>query len=69
VDVEEDGSLSVRQMAGDKIGDLALAAGIAIHELAPQAASLEEAFMELTEDSVEYHGGTVAGTKTEALAK
>jgi hypothetical protein len=25
--------------------------------LAPQSASLEEAYMELTEDSVEFHGG------------
>ena len=32
--------------------------GIAVHELTPQQASLEEAFMELTNDSIEFHGGT-----------
>jgi ABC-2 type transport system ATP-binding protein len=36
------------------IGDLALARRIAIHELSPQQASLEEAFMELTRDDVEF---------------
>ena len=30
--------------------------GIVLHELTPQTASLEEAFMELTHDSVEFHG-------------
>jgi ABC-2 type transport system ATP-binding protein len=29
-----------------------------LHELSPQSASLEEAFMELTQDSVEYHATT-----------
>jgi ABC-2 type transport system ATP-binding protein len=39
------------------IGDAALSAGIAVHELTPVRASLEEAFMELTRDSVEYGSG------------
>ncbi|MCW2675724.1 MAG: transporter ATP-binding protein, partial [Modestobacter sp.] len=30
--------------------------GVALHELTPQRASLEEAFMEMTRDDVEYHG-------------
>jgi ABC-2 type transport system ATP-binding protein len=54
---EADGSISVRSMTEERIGDLALEARIALHELAPQSASLEEAFMELTGDSVEYRGG------------
>jgi ABC-2 type transport system ATP-binding protein len=37
------------------IGELAAAKGVVLHELTPQRASLEEAFMELTSDSVEYH--------------
>jgi ABC-2 type transport system ATP-binding protein len=53
---EEDGSLSVRGISETEIGDRAFGSGIALHELAPQAASLEEAFMELTNDSVEYRG-------------
>ncbi|MGW4664093.1 ABC transporter ATP-binding protein [Streptosporangium sandarakinum] len=48
------GGLSVRGLDAAGIGDLALRAGIALRELTPRSASLEEAFMELTEDSVEY---------------
>ncbi|MDH6133099.1 ABC-2 type transport system ATP-binding protein [Kitasatospora sp. MAA4] len=40
-----------------KIGELAAASGITLHELSPQRASLEEAFMQMTADSVEYHAG------------
>ncbi|MEV3985955.1 ATP-binding cassette domain-containing protein [Nonomuraea sp. NPDC049758] len=46
--------LSVRGLEAGVIGDLALRAGIALRELTPRSASLEEAFLELTEDSVEY---------------
>lgn len=49
-----DGALKVMGLDCATIGDLAMAQGIAIHELAPQMASLEDAFMELTHDSVEY---------------
>lgn len=38
------------------IGDAAYGANIALHELSPQQASLEEVFLDLTSDSVEYHG-------------
>ncbi|MEY9967702.1 ABC-2 type transport system ATP-binding protein [Streptacidiphilus sp. MAP12-16] len=46
-------------MDGDSahIGDLAREHGIALHELSPQRASLEEAFMRMTADSVEYRTG------------
>ncbi|RZS36574.1 ABC-2 type transport system ATP-binding protein [Herbihabitans rhizosphaerae] len=49
-----DGELAVRGMDAVAIGDLALRAGIAVHELTPRSASLEEAYMELTDESVEY---------------
>ena len=55
---EDDGALSVGGISAVEIGDLALASGIAVHELSPQMASLEDAFMELTRDAVEYHGTT-----------
>ena len=45
-------------MTSSQIGDLAAAQGIALHELTPVSASLEEAFMALTKDSVEYGGAT-----------
>ncbi len=53
---EDDGSLSVRGPDATAIGELAARIPVTLHELSPQSASLEEAFMELTEDSVEYHG-------------
>jgi ABC-2 type transport system ATP-binding protein len=53
---EEDGALSVSDLSAEEIGDVALARQIVIHELSPQLASLEEAFMELTHDSVDYRG-------------
>ncbi|MGH8918110.1 MAG: AAA family ATPase, partial [Actinomycetes bacterium] len=49
-----DGSLDVHDLDNVAIGDLAAANRLTLHELTPQAASLEEAFMELTRDSVEY---------------
>jgi ABC-2 type transport system ATP-binding protein len=55
--IEDDGSLSVRGLDEVAIGELAATIPVVLHELAPQSASLEEAYMELTEDSVEFHGG------------
>lgn len=55
--IEDDGSLSVRGLDEVAIGELASTIPVVLHELSPQSASLEEAYMELTEDSVEFHGG------------
>jgi ABC-2 type transport system ATP-binding protein len=38
------------------IGDLAAAHGIAVHALVPRQASLEDAYLDLTGESVDYHG-------------
>jgi ABC-2 type transport system ATP-binding protein len=46
--------LSVTGMAAPRIGEIAAAAGIVLHELTPRLASLEEAYMELTADSAEF---------------
>jgi ABC-2 type transport system ATP-binding protein len=46
--------LTVTGVAAARIGELAAQAGIVLHELTPQMASLEEAFLELTADSLEY---------------
>jgi ABC-2 type transport system ATP-binding protein len=51
--------MHVGGLTSANIGDIAVGQAIALHELTPVAASLEEAFMELTRDSVEY-GGTDA---------
>jgi ABC-2 type transport system ATP-binding protein len=39
----------------EQFGELAARHGVVLHELSPQQASLEEAFMQLTAESVEYH--------------
>ncbi|XVV03765.1 ABC transporter ATP-binding protein [Actinosynnema sp. CA-248983] len=51
----EDGALTVSGATSDQVGDIAASAGVVLHELSPQRGSLEEAFMQLTGDSVEYH--------------
>jgi ABC-2 type transport system ATP-binding protein len=53
----EQGALTVTGLTASIIGDAAAAAGIPLHELTPVGASLEEAYMELTQDDVEYHTG------------
>jgi ABC-2 type transport system ATP-binding protein len=57
---EPDGALVVNGLGAAAIGDLAAGLGIALHELVPHAASLEEAFMELTRESVEFRAEDVA---------
>jgi len=47
-------SLIVTGLPAPRIGELAASASVVLHELTPRLASLEEAFMELTADSVEY---------------
>jgi len=42
-----------------RIGDLAAEHGLRVHELTPRSASLEEAFMELTHDSVDYRPAAI----------
>jgi ABC-2 type transport system ATP-binding protein len=44
----DDGALLVSGLSGEEIGELALAEGIALHELAPQRSSLEQRFLEVT---------------------
>jgi ABC-2 type transport system ATP-binding protein len=56
-----DSAIDVFGLDAARIGDMALAAQIVLHELSPQNPSLEEAFMELTSDSVDFHAsGKVA---------
>jgi ABC-2 type transport system ATP-binding protein len=53
----EAGELEVSGLTEERIGDIAFAHGARLHHLAPSRASLEQAFMELTADSVEYQAG------------
>lgn len=49
-------TLEVHGTDGPHIGRTAAAHAIPLHELTPQNASLEQAFMRLTQDAVEYQG-------------
>jgi len=57
---EEPGVLEIGGATPEQIGELAAANGIVLHELSPMQASLEEAFMELTRDDVEFKAEVVA---------
>ena len=53
-EADGDSGLVVTGLPAPRIGELAASASIVLHELTPRLPSLEEAFMELTADSVEY---------------
>jgi ABC-2 type transport system ATP-binding protein len=57
----EHDTLEVTGLTAAQVGDRARDLGISVHGLAPKTASLEEAFMEMTRDEVEYHAHTPAG--------
>jgi ABC-2 type transport system ATP-binding protein len=63
---EGDGGLAVTGLDAPGIGDLAARHGIAVHELVPRHASLEQAYLDLTGDSTDYHAGTRAPEGTAA---
>ena len=58
----EPGLLEISGLTAEQIGEAAAAHGIVLHELSPQQASLEEAFMELTREDVEFKAGEIAST-------
>ena len=53
--LSEDHTLTVTGLEAPRIGELAAEHRVLLHELTPRRASLEAAFMELTQDSVQYH--------------
>jgi ABC-2 type transport system ATP-binding protein len=59
---DQDETLTVSGLTTDQIGRTAGAAGITLLELTALQASLEEAFMDLTRDAVEYRATTVGAT-------
>jgi len=56
----DDGDLDVTGLQAPRIAELAAADGLVLHELSTRRGSLEEAFMELTKDAVEYDAGLPA---------
>ncbi|HYY82015.1 MAG TPA: ATP-binding cassette domain-containing protein [Actinomycetes bacterium] len=57
----DDGALTVSGLSTDQVGTAAGAAGITLLELAAQQASLEEAFVDMTRDAVEFRAPTTKG--------
>ena len=58
VSSNDPGHLEVSGMPAAQVGEIAAREGLVLHELVDVAPSLEEAFMKLTSDAVEYHGST-----------
>ncbi|MES1169537.1 MAG: ABC transporter ATP-binding protein, partial [Leifsonia sp.] len=53
--------LVVTGLTAPQIGELAARERVVLHELSPVGGSLEDAYLALTQDEVEYHaGGTVS---------
>ncbi|MEJ1089257.1 ABC transporter ATP-binding protein [Microbacterium sp. Mu-80] len=52
-------TLDVTGLPASRIGDIAAERGIAVHELTPTSGSLEDAYLALTGDAVEYRTRTV----------
>ncbi|MDT5101418.1 MAG: type transport system ATP-binding protein [Mycobacterium sp.] len=61
VEVDDDEAataLLVRGAASEVVGDLAARNGITLHELTSQQVSLEDAYMKLTDEAVQYRAAT-----------
>ncbi len=58
----EPGVLDIEGVPAARVGDVAAEHHLTLHELTTVEASLEQAFMELTRDSVEFHGATTTTT-------
>ena len=58
-----DGSMAVRGLSRERVGEVAWNNALLLHELATQSASLEEAFVESTEADVEFSGATPTDTR------
>jgi ABC-2 type transport system ATP-binding protein len=57
IDSESDGAMRVAGLSSERIGEIAAAAGLVLYELTPLKVTLEDAFMSLTHDVVEYQPG------------
>jgi len=55
VTLAADGALEVSGLTAEQIGEAAARRSFVLHELTPERASLEEAFMDVTRDAVEFH--------------
>jgi ABC-2 type transport system ATP-binding protein len=63
VSPDRDGALTVSGLTTDQVGRAAATAGITLLELTARQASLEEAFIDMTSDAVEFRAPTTAPAK------
>jgi ABC-2 type transport system ATP-binding protein len=63
----ERGTLEIQGASAERIGELAAQRQWILHELTPRRASLEDAYMRLTGDSVEYRTHVSVVTDDEIL--
>ncbi len=68
VDPVQASTVEIRGLSSEQVGTIAAEHGIVLYELTVQRASLEEAFMELTHDSLEFHTDNVDSTPKAVLA-
>jgi ABC-2 type transport system ATP-binding protein len=68
VSTTEPGVLEVQGMSSEEIGERAAQNGLVLYELAPLQVSLEDAFMRLTRDEVEYTNSTPTAIEPERIA-
>ncbi len=59
IDAVEPSVLEVHGLTAQLIGEIAAQHNVVLHELTPQQVSLEEAFMDLTRDDIEFKAGTI----------
>lgn len=59
LDPEARQTLEIPDRTTDEIGALAFSTGVMLNELSLRQASLEDAFMEMTGDAVQYHAADV----------
>ena len=59
-------AVEITGSTAEAIGEAAAAAQLVLHELTPVVGSLEDAYMSLTQDSVEYHS-TQTGLSSDNL--
>ena len=57
---DERGVLEISGLTAEQVGEIAAANHVVLHELTPVQVSLEEAFMDLTREDVEYKAMDVA---------
>ena len=58
---EENGAINFYGVTAAELGELGATAGVTFHELSPQTGSLEDAFLDATASSVQYHGAQSEG--------